>query len=477
MPVTLSSVFNTSVRDVICCGLMLCSGLIHANDIQANDWLASAQQQAAQHQDAAALITLWQSFSEHSESEQQQALVLAADLCARNGLLELARSYYLRLLTQANQNPLASGDRYAIARFFADQREWQRVVATLEPYWQRYPTALKRQAQTLLAFAQLKLGQPEAAAQNLQFKRHSNQSLPYRRYNLAIARHRLGQTFEARQILHRLVEQPVHSREQSFFRDAIRINLAQHYLSYEQGRFAQPLLQDIQIHSPFANRALLFLGWAALTPGGEQPLCQTLNSAQGCWIDVDEAGRDIQRSQSSISETFAKLRPTQGRDLSPQAQVSLTAAIRSWLLLANNTQAQPQASKEVLAYLEGNVSLAYALQIAQQQHAALKQYQTSLTLLDQYAMAPNNLAYSASDHGHYLRRLNALKTNLTDAPNTPAALQQKIATAIDNAMEYRRHSLQSQQDDIQRAWQAAITEYRKQALLGLASLHEQMSFQ
>ncbi|MDD9892065.1 MAG: hypothetical protein OXT49_00950 [Gammaproteobacteria bacterium] len=452
--------------------LFICSIIIGA-PLSANEWLTEAQLLASQGKDAAALSSLWQGLGQQASQEQGQGFLLAAELCARNGLIELARSYYLKRLS--NPQPIASGDRYAIARFFADQKEWQRVKQTLAAHWQSFPGPLKAQARNLLGLANLTLGAPSNAEQTLGFPRHRSQALPYRRYNLAIAKHQQGKTFEARKQLQQIATQPVYTVEQAIFKDRLHVQLAQHYLKFEQGGFATPLLQDIKYRSPYANSALLMLGWAALTPGGETSACQTLAASQGCWIETDQQGRDIQRSKTSISQTFAALRPKPGQRVSRKTQAQLTQAISSWVLLADKTEPTTSSfqNRELLAQLEAKVSLGYALQISGHLQAALTRYQQALTALQKNANAP----YLESLQPLFISKLQTLRTEFQQSGSTPNTLKAKALTAIDNALVYRQETLALEQQSTQAAWQNITTEYRKQAHLGLASLHEQMSYQ
>lgn len=442
-----------------------------ATTSQANNWLAEAQLLAQRKNDAQALSLLWGKFKQQPTHQQETAYLLIADLCARNGLFELARSYYLKRL--AADTVLASGDRYAIARFFADEREWNRVQTALNGHWQQFPSTLKHDAQNLLGFAALQNGNPNQAKQLLEFRRHHTGALPYRRHNLAVAQYQLGKTFESRKALQQLAAQPAYTLEQAVFKDRLAVQLAQHYLKYEQGRFAEPLLQHIKYHSPYANSALLLLGWAALTPGGEQAECVTLAVAKGCWIDVDAHGRDIQFSKTSISQTFAALRPAKGEIVSGKTLQRLNQAISSWSLLADKTSTYtgPNATRETLAQLEAQVSLGYALQASGHLNAAQQRYKQALTSLQQAPLAPNKPQAES-----WQAKLEHLKQAFEQQPAIPSQLQQRVLASINSALQYRQQDQARLQQKADSAWRNATIEYRKQAHLGLASLHEQMSY-
>lgn len=439
----------------------------------ANDWLTQAQQQASQQADAAALAVLWQHFSELTQAQQADALLLAAQLGADNGLLELARNYYLRRL-QA-QKPIRAAEYIQMARFFANQQEWQQVVQLLQNRWADFPTSQKHSARELLGLAQLNLAQPRQAYQTLKFSRHQTQALPYRRYNLAISQYQLGKTFEARQTLRQLSQETVFTTEQRLFRDYVRIQLAQHYLKYEQGALALPVLQSIDSQSPYAHTALLLLGWAALTPGGEQPACQNLTATRSCWIETDAQGRDKQTSRSSINQSFANLRAANQHGPSSDLSAMLETALTSWRLLLNKplpkaTAMQPRAR---LAQLEAQVAQAYALQALGQKAAAISSYQQALQQLEQQPNPP------ATDQVPLTlaQKLTALKqsiasSNILDADSKPSAL-----AAIERAIDYRQKQQTQQQQKSQQQWQSLLLHYRKQAHIGLASLHAQISAQ
>jgi hypothetical protein len=439
---------------------------------QASDWLLQAQVLASTGNDAEALALLWQHFPQQAEATQAEGLLLAAELCARNGLIELARSYYLQRL-QHSAASIASGDRYAIARFFADQQEWQRSIDTLHDHWQQFPRGLKEQARLLLGIAQLNSQQTQPALQTLRFKRHQVKPLAYRRYNLAVAEYRLGKTFEARQRLHKLLLQNPHSLEQALFNDRLRVQLAQHYLRHQQGRFARPLLTTVKYQSPYANQALLMLGWAALTPGGELPKCQQLNGAEACWIEVDQHGHDIQRSQTSISQTFAKLRPQPQQTVAPELLAQLQTAISSWQILAEKQPSAVDSIDARLAQLEGKVSLAYGLQISGQWQRALKQYQRALADIEQQLAEPHQNQRPQS----YAKKLQNLAATLENHTSLSSAIKSKALRAIKNARHYRQRDVELAQQQQHKQWQPVVLEYKKQAHLGLASLHEQMSYQ
>lgn len=441
--------------------------------------LEQAQLANARGQDAAALAQLWQHIPALSGEDRTAAILLAAEVCERNGLAELARSYYLHLL-KPNPTPLASGDRLAAARFFANHQEWERLENTLTPDWRDFPYLLKSDAFNLLALADLAQQQPTKVLSNFDAERRSlKTNHRYLRFNHAIALYRAGKAFEARQQLQQLLKQPVFTTEDKNLRDEIRIRLASHYLHFQQGKLARPLLDPIKQDSRYATRALLLSGWAELTPDASLPQCNHAKSGQVCWIETDATGHDIQRSPSSISQTFASLRQQlQNTDQPAEHATALIAAvnnsIRRWQFAMAERPSQ-LIGAEQQARLEAMVSLAYAQQVLKQYPAAKQSYKRALAAIKAHQQAPDNA--SIQQQATWLQRLQMLEHALTDLVTLPEALQAQVVQAINQAKHYRQTDLQRLRSQQQQSWQQALTEYKKQAHLGLASASHQLSFQ
>ena len=311
--------------------------------------LETAQLLSLKKQDAAALQQLWETIPAAQDDQRSAAMLFAADICQRYGLTEIARSYYLQVLadsdTSSAQQDLASGDRLAIAGFFASQQEWQRLYSTLNKHWRDFPYLLKSQALNLLSLAAFASRTPQTitALYNSE-SRKINQRDRFLHYNHAVALYQQGKAFEARKQLHALVGLPVYSEKETWLRDEIRTRLASHYLHHQQGKLASPLLNTIRAKSPYAARALLLSGWAALTPDADLPLCSQAKSGQVCWIETDSDGRDIQHSPSSISQTFAELREQHVAAERPLL-TALSNSINRWQLASQAVTPSSQAEE------------------------------------------------------------------------------------------------------------------------------------
>lgn len=439
--------------------------------------LETAQLLSLQKQDAAALQSLWETIPATPKTERRPAMLFAADLCQRYGLTEIARSYYLQALTEpaSTHTAMASGDRLAIGSFFAAHQEWQRLSASLENHWRDFPYLLKSQALNLLSLEALADSTPSTVSTLYDSEsRKINHRDRFLQYNYAVALYQQGKAFEARQQLHALIELPVFKREEIWLRDEVRIRLAQHYLYHQQGKLAAPLLDAIRAQSPYAARALLLSGWAGLTPDAEQPLCSQAKSGQVCWIETDQQGRDIQRSPSSISQTFAELRKQMAGDAPQTLQAALNNSIKRWQLASQLVVNEKQV-EERQAQLEALVSIGYAQQLVGEFKSAKQSYQRALTALKAQTKAAMNAA--EQQQRHLLGQLDLLEKQFLNLSKPNPALQERALAAIGKAKQYRRQDAKKIQRQQQTQWDERLTEYLKQAHLGLASTHHQLSVQ
>jgi|GEM_PF-2154708 len=461
--------------------LLTLLSLGHYCQATATPILEQAQLLSTQQRDGDALGLLWQHIPDLSPPHRSAAILLAAELCQRNGLSELARSYYLHWLTHPEPDgALASGDRLQAGQFFASHQEWNRLRTTLESHWQRFPYLLKSDAFNLLTLADLAQHLPQQTAARFQAQQRTLRTDHlYLQHNRAVALYRQGKTFEARQLLHKLLKRPFHSDEDRRFNEALRVQLASHYLRFQQGKNALPLLDAIKQDSPYATRALLLSGWAELTPDATQPQCSQARSGQVCWIEVDATGRDVQRSPSSISESFALLRQqlNQTNPNKPATQElnhTIGKSIRRWQL-AGEARPSQHIAAEQQARLEALVSIGYAQQTLQRYKAARASYKHALAELAAQQQAPDNAAIEQQQQ--WRLKLAELAQRIEASTTLSDTLKQQALAAIRQAIAHRQSEQQQLRQQLQQQWQQALTEYKKQAHLGLASASHQLSFQ
>ena len=86
----------------------------------------------------------------------------------------------------------------------------------------------------------------------------------YASYNSAIAHLRLNQPHLALLRFQDLIAQPVNTKEEDAIRDKAAIALGHYHLHHEEPYLASTAFKKVRLHGPFADQALLGLGWANL---------------------------------------------------------------------------------------------------------------------------------------------------------------------------------------------------------------------
>ena len=76
-----------------------------------------------------------------------------------------------------------------------------------------------------------------------------------------------------------------------------------------------------------------------------------------------------------------------------------------------------------------------------------------------------------------LEKLASLEQQFQTLTNPNPALRQRALAAINKAKKYRQRDALTIRNQQQKTWNQVITEYLKQAHLGLASAHHQLSVQ
>lgn len=182
-----------------------------------------------------------------------------------------------------------------------------------------------------LALHKIAYDQPQQAADMLGTRRVSRRSDPFMIYNRSVALIAAGRVYEGRRALEKLLESKPRSELHRELYDQIYLSLGYHFLSYNQGDFAEKYLKKVDSTGPRAEKALLGLGWAKISPGGSEPLCRTAGGSRVCWIDLDAEGKEIHSSKTSIEETFADLRSLVAKGKNPkELERRIVKALQSW---------------------------------------------------------------------------------------------------------------------------------------------------
>jgi len=150
------------------------------------------------------------------------------------------------------------------------------------------PESLEAELPMLKAQSLMAMGRFDVAAALLDGWQGPDGWLPYARYNLGVALVRLGRFDDGTRQLDRVGQNPAGSAELLDLRDKANLALGYAYLQQSLDGQARVALERVRLSSPFANKALLGVGWAdaarhdyrgALTPWLELKDRDLLDSA------------------------------------------------------------------------------------------------------------------------------------------------------------------------------------------------------
>lgn len=296
-----------------------------------------------------------------------------------------------------------------------------------------------------LALHKLAYDQPQEAADMLGTRSLSRRSDPFVIYNKAVALIHAGRVYEGRSALEKLVENNPRTELHRELYDQIYLVLGYHFLGYNQGDFAQRYLKKVDSTGPRAEKALLGLGWAEISPGGSEPLCRTAGGSRVCWIDLDSEGKEIHSSKTSIEETFADLRTLVDKGKNPsELKRRIVKALQSW-------QQIPAEHPFNAVRQEALVARAYALSVIEPETAVgfyrfatdvLRKEQNVLRAKEWQADRKNGeiIPPNAPDNRkrNWTDRLAAAKraSQVLVASDSPEKVEQRLAV---NNTAYQKH--------------------------------------
>ncbi len=240
-----------------------------------------------QHFDALTHLLAARAEGRVSSHEAESELLLGG-LYLHYGQHVRAEEIFNRLLTQDIAPTVR--DR---AWFYLGKVRYQRglhepALASFARISGALPESLAAELPMLQAQSLMALEQFDSAAEMLDGWQGPDGWLPYARYNLGVALVRLNRLEDGARQLDRVGRSSPTSAELLDLRDKANLALGYAYLQRSQDGLARPVLERVRLESPFANKALLGVGWAdaatrdfqgALTPWLELKDRDLLDSA------------------------------------------------------------------------------------------------------------------------------------------------------------------------------------------------------
>lgn len=129
----------------------------------------------------------------------------------------------------------------------------------------------------------------------------------YASYNLAIAKLNTNQPQLAIEHLQDLIKKGVKNREQDALRDKAAIALGHYYLHHQEPYLATTAFKKVRLHGPFADQAMLGLGWGNL-------LRSRNTQALAPWLsltEMDASSPTVQQALLMVPRTYESLQAYQ----------------------------------------------------------------------------------------------------------------------------------------------------------------------
>lgn len=237
------------------------------------------------------------------ENHAAEAELLLGGLYLSYGQHEQAEGIFNRLLT-AEVAPSVR-DR---AWFYLGKVRYQRglneeALADFARVSGALPPELAAELPMLKAQALMALQRFDEAAALLDHWKGGGSWLPYARFNLGVALVRMGRLEEGARQLDRVGRGSPDSAELLDLRDKANLALGFAYLQKSLDGQARPVLARVRLASPFANKALLGVGWA-------DAAAHDYRAALAPWLELnkrDLADSAVQESLLAVPYAHARL--------------------------------------------------------------------------------------------------------------------------------------------------------------------------
>jgi tetratricopeptide (TPR) repeat protein len=193
--------------------------------------------------------------------------VLLARLKLAYGL-DVEAGYALHdLQAEGLPGPVSNRAWYELARTFFQKGYVNAAQEALDQIRGALPEDLRGEHQLLVAQVLMAQGKNEQAAGSLQSWRGAPELAGFAHYNRGIALVRSGKYAQAITALEQVTAMDVKGEELLALRDKANLTLGYAFAQLDDLEDAKVHLQQVRLHGPFTNRALLALGWVDRNQG------------------------------------------------------------------------------------------------------------------------------------------------------------------------------------------------------------------
>lgn len=201
--------------------------------------------------------------------DTNQLRIALAEQAAAYGLFDAASAQYPRNISRHISYEEKNDNWYRLAKAWFARGDYAKAQKAFDNIYGDVAEDIKEKLVPFEARLLLAQNKNEKAIKLLRKWQRKRIRNPFARYDLAVALARAGKTQEGVGELNEIgtlkSKKPLHLA----LRDQANLVLGFGYLEIGQGATARSLFQRIRLEGPYANNALLGLGWAELAPEGD----------------------------------------------------------------------------------------------------------------------------------------------------------------------------------------------------------------
>ena len=327
------------------------------------------------------LLTLQRSAGAEFEASPEYWAALA-EFQLSFGMRDKAEVLY-RSVAATAADPLVAGQaRLRLAEFSYERGYLDEARASLLRTREKLPEDLELDWQDLYSRVLMAQGRYNEAVTVLEDVDGDTDQEAFMRFNLGVALINDGRVAQGRTALDRVGRHGGNSELVRSLRDRANTTLGWHFLQNQLGGSAKPVLVRVRSKGPYANRALLGVGWAELAPQGKRQTRtelaedQKLRDLNDPFSTSSSLGVLLRRGYLDDPYERAGIRSFRRTKLAGDEESSMRRALTVWVELLDRDPQDPAVHEAWLA-------VPFALDRLGAHTQALQYYEQAATRLEE----------------------------------------------------------------------------------------------
>lgn len=360
-------------------------------------------------------------INDDSKLSDKSSQLLADDYLSF-GMKDKAESLYRDVAQSTNDQLMLGRARLRLAEFSYQRGYLDEARSSLLKMQEKLPKQLVEEWQDLLSRVLMAQGRYNEAVSVLTNLDNAGKQSQYTRYNLGVALINDGRAPQGRDLLDRVGRMRVMTLEDLALRDKANLTLGWHFLHNQLGGSAKAIFGRVRSEGPYANRALLGLGWAELAPrGAKQEHSDVADPEDRPFFSSFSTLGVLLRPGFVDNDIFkrAGLRNFRLEKLGKNEEAALKRALVAWVTLINRDPMDP-------AVQEGWLAIPYSLDKLGAHTQALQFYEKAVDQLEMNRKRADT-AMASIKQGRMVETIvrreinieNGWEWKLTDLPDAP----------------------------------------------------------